>query len=424
MSLRRFWPLLLGFVALLGATNLSAHNAPGSALLLDFHTSEIGAELRLPLSELEISFKEALQSEPTMVVSRYRERLADYIRQHVVMRSPDGRLWAVEIGRMKVALAEQPVDLVVELALRPPDGAPLRQFTLHYDVISHEVMNHIALVSVRTDWNNSLLGSSPEMLGALRSFAPDLAVNRRAGTAWSGFRSLFTLGLRHIADGTDHLMFLLVLLLPAPLLAVGKGWGGYGGLRHSGSSLVKIVTAFTVGHSLTLMVGALGWLRLPSQLVEVLIAVSILVSAVHAIRPLFAGREAWIALGFGLVHGLAFATVLAEYQLDARHLAAALLAFNLGIEVMQLVVVAITVPWLVLLSRSRVYPGVRIAGAIFAGLAALGWIAQRAFDLPNPIEAIAEYPFVHPRMVVGSLAVFAVGAWVLLRTDSRTPERN
>src|SRR5580704_9355172 len=102
-----------------------------------------------------------------------------------------------------------------------------------------------------------------------------------------GFASIFRLGMRHIAEGTDHLLFLLVLLLPAPLIVAGTKWGPPTGARQSLLRIVGIVTAFTIGHSITLSLAALGAVTVPSHPVEVLIAVSILVSAVHAFRPIF-----------------------------------------------------------------------------------------------------------------------------------------
>ncbi|QRN95018.1 HupE/UreJ family protein [Archangium violaceum] len=128
--------------------------------------------------------------------------------------------------------------------------------------------------------------------------------------------------------------------------------------------VVKIVTAFTLGHSMTLVAGAVG--------------------------PLFSGREPLIAAGFGLVHGLAFSTVLAELGLDSQALVLSVLAFNLGIEAMQLAVVAMTMPWLLLLSRSPEYATVRIVGASLGAVAACGWIAERAFSIQNPIAPLVE----------------------------------
>ena len=91
------------------------------------------------------------------------------------------------------------------------------------------------------------------------------------------------------------------------------------------------------------------------------------------------------AAAFGLVHGLAFATVLAEFGLGPWRMALCILGFNLGIELMQLAVVAATVPWLLILSRTPVYTPLRIGGACFGAAAAIGWTAERALNWPNPV---------------------------------------
>jgi hypothetical protein len=189
--------------------------------------------------------------------------------------------------------------------------------------------------------------------------------------------SLFRLGMRHIAEGTDHLLFLLVLLLPAPLLASGSRWTGPAGMRRTLRRVFGIVTAFTVGHSLTLMLAVFGNWTVPAQPVEVMIAVSILVSAVHAFRPIFPGREAVVAGLFGLVHGLAFAATLDQLGLGIWQRLAGTLAFNLGIETMQLLVVAVALPMLLMASRTAAYRALRAAGAILAGVAALYWLVER-----------------------------------------------
>ncbi|GAA3767013.1 HupE/UreJ family protein [Terriglobus aquaticus] len=205
---------------------------------------------------------------------------------------------------------------------------------------------------------------------------------------WSDLQlsSLFHLGLRHIAEGTDHLLFLLALLLPAPLLAVGSRWAAPATERQSLRHILGIVTAFTIGHSLTLTVAAMNVVHVPSRPVEVLIAVSILVSAVHGLRPIFPGKEAWIAAFFGLIHGLAFASTLDRLGLSRWDRLAGILAFNLGIETMQLLVVAVVLPSLLILSRTRAYSAFRIAGAAFACLASALWIAERLFGLDTYVD--------------------------------------
>ncbi len=202
------------------------------------------------------------------------------------------------------------------------------------------------------------------------------------------FASLFRLGARHIAEGTDHLLFLLVLLLPAPLLAAGSRWDRPAGIRQSLLRILGIVTAFTLGHSITLGLAAMDVVRAPERPIEVLIAASILVSAVHTLRPIFPGREAWIAGFFGLIHGLAFAAALGRLGLARWDRLAGILAFNLGIESMQILVVALLLPSLMLMSRTRAYPAVRVCGAVFASAASVGWIAERLFDRHTPVDAV------------------------------------
>jgi hypothetical protein len=200
--------------------------------------------------------------------------------------------------------------------------------------------------------------------------------------------SFFRLGMRHIAEGTDHVLFLLALLLPAPLVVSGSRWGPPAGVRQSLLRILGIVTAFTIGHSLTLGLAALGFVRVPEGPVEVLIAASIFVSAVHAFRPIFPGREAWIAAFFGLIHGLAFAATLDRLSLGRWERVTGILAFNLGIETVQMIVVAVILPSLMLMSRTRVYPILRIGGAVFAGAASVGWIVERLLDVETPVDMI------------------------------------
>lgn len=202
------------------------------------------------------------------------------------------------------------------------------------------------------------------------------------------FSTLFRLGMQHIAEGTDHLLFLLVLLLPAPLLAVGSRWQRSFGVRRSLLRIAGIVTAFTVGHSLTLTLAAMNVVHVPSRPVEILIALSILISAIHALRPIFPGREAWIAAFFGLIHGLAFATTLDRLGLSHWDRVVGILAFNLGIETMQMIVVALILPSLLLMIRTPVYPVLRIGGAVFACAASSAWIVERVWNVQTPVDAI------------------------------------
>jgi preprotein translocase subunit SecG len=234
------------------------------------------------------------------------------------------------------------------------------------------------------------------------------------------FSSLFHLGMRHIAEGTDHLLFLITLLLPAPLLLAGRRWGPPAGVRQSLLRILGIVTAFTIGHSITLTLAALGALHVASRPIEVLIAVSIFVSALHTLRPIVPGKEALIAGFFGLIHGLAFAATLDRLGLGRWERMTGIFAFNVGIEAMQMLVVAAILPSLMLMSRTRAYSLLRIGGALFAGAASLGWIVERLFDIETPVDTIVNVLARHALWIAAGFFVLSLVSRLL--PDSRAQQ--
>jgi hypothetical protein len=182
--------------------------------------------------------------------------------------------------------------------------------------------------------------------------------------------------------------------------------------------VLHVVSAFALGHSTTLALATFGVVHAPSRLVESLIALSILVSAVHALRPLVPRGEVAIAAGFGLVHGLAFAGILTGLGLDGSASVPALLAFNVGVELAQLLTVALLFPSLYLASRTRWYPALRIAGAVAALAAATGWVLDRLGVLANPLAGVEEAVIGHPWSVVTGLALAAAGCWLVDRRSA------
>jgi hypothetical protein len=409
--------LMAGFGMLLGGF-AAAHPMLNSVVLLDLLGDSVRAEVQIPVSELGLATKLNLQASDALEVNK--SALETYLESHIQASSADGAAWTVAVNGLEAA-TEQGAngayrELVARLTLTPPIGADPRAFTLRFDAVVREVRDHIALVSVRQDWG---AGITPELgattVGAIRvdpatdTVAP-LEINRSGDNSlWRGFVGMVRVGLAHIAGGTDHLLFLLTLLLPAVVRAARGRWAGAAGVRASLLGILKIVTAFTVGHSLTLILGAVLHLNIPAQPIEALIALSILVGAVHALRPIFPGREVWVAAGFGLVHGMAFSMTLAELHLSTGQMALSLLGFNLGIEAMQLLVIAVTIPWLLLLARTRLYRGVQVTGAVIAGVAALGWLLER-LGQPNALGDLAGALSPYGAWVIVALAVVAVAA--------------
>jgi HupE/UreJ protein len=322
------------------------------------------------------------------------------------------------IEQMKEGLGEIQIEFTVDLRRSGPQHRII--FVNHHENgISAYLVNclvprdpRIRILSQNRNENQSFYQLDYAQVDSGSDAAP---WQRRTGIrGWVGavgFASIFRLGMRHIAEGTDHLLFLLALLLPAPLLAMGSRWVGFAGGRESLMRILKVVTAFTAGHSLTLALAALGVVHVPSRPIEVLIAMSILVSAAHAVRPLFPGREAAIAGFFGLIHGLAFASSLGQLGLDRWQRVASILGFNLGIETMQVFVVAVTMPSLVLLSRTRWYSVVRIGGAVFAGVASVGWIGERLFGMANAVNAVVNGVAHHGAWVAVGLFLMSVVCW-------------
>jgi hypothetical protein len=195
----------------------------------------------------------------------------------------------------------------------------------------------------------------------------------------STFASFVAEGIHHILIGTDHVLFLLALMLPAVLAPQAEGRLGW---RAALWRVAQVVTAFTVAHSITLALAVLGYADPPSRLVESLIAASVVLAAVDNLKRFLPGVRWQLAFVFGLVHGFGFAGALKELGLDAAALARSLVGFNLGVELGQLGIVAIALPLAWWARETRFYRRVVLGGGsvVIAAIAAV-WFAERAFDL-------------------------------------------
>ncbi len=188
-------------------------------------------------------------------------------------------------------------------------------------------------------------------------------------------------GVWHIWSGYDHILFLMALLLPAVLLRVDGRWMPVTTFRAALIAVVKTVTAFTVAHSITLTLAALGYIQIPSRLVESVIAASVLIAALNNVVPLFKIDRTWLmAFAFGLVHGLGFANVLFALGLPKQTLLLALVGFNVGVELGQLAIVAVFLPTAFYLRGTTLYGrAVMQAGSAAIMLMAAVWFVERAF---------------------------------------------
>ena len=189
-------------------------------------------------------------------------------------------------------------------------------------------------------------------------------------------------GVWHIWIGIDHILFLIVLLLPAVLKRQDNEWQPVTDFSKAGWNVLKIVTVFTIAHSITLTLAALDWVRVPSRIVESVIAISIVLVALNNIFPKVRGGSIAIIFALGLFHGLGFASVMGDLPFRVAEIKRVLLGFNVGVELGQIAVVVPVFGLLFLLRKWRYFNRViLIGGSCLAGGVALFWFVQRAFDL-------------------------------------------
>jgi hypothetical protein len=421
---------LLFVMTLFAVGKIMAHPSPNTLIFLDIKANGVEAELRLPVGELGAAVSPSAPKTAVELLGSFKDSLRFYLQSHITPLSMEGQKWAIEVGEIVLENATNAEergtlqDIIVKIWLIPPTGAASRQFILNYDVVMHQVVTHSALVSIRQDWETGIVSEHPEEVGIIaveprNNQVFPLTVSLESKGLWGGFRSMIGLGMKHIAAGTDHLLFLLVLLLPAPLFVSRKKWAQFGGLRYSIVKLLKIITAFTIGHSLTLILGTLGWIPFSSKIIEIGIALSILVSAFHAFKPLFYNKEIYIAAGFGLIHGLAFSDTLTPLHLDSMQMGLSILGFNIGIELMQLGIMTLILPSLILLSQTKLYPPFRIGGAIVASIAATAWVFERISNTPNFVSLWMGKALPYAPWGIGLLAIVAVFGYFSLKKCSK-----
>ena len=389
-------------LAVLWGNPASAHLTPNSEIQFSIGDDRVLADIIVPQGEYAFA-----SGNPTGSSPRALDQARDYLAHRIAVLAPDGRAWQVRFRSVEFAQIAGPPDLHAVAELDPPAGASTRRFTIDWRAVIDTVPSHFALLVLTTD-HSGMLGQDRRILGAVRAGSTRVAVDLGAPSAALAFANAFMIGVDHILEGYDHLLFLLALLLPAPLIASGGRWLGPRTLRVTARHLFGIVTAFTIGHSMTLIGATLWRWHLAAAPVEAAIAVSVLVSAIHAMRPLFPGREALIAAGFGLIHGLAFATLLANAGVGSGSGAVALLGFNLGIEAVQFSIVVLCLPALIVLSRVPEYAILRMATASFTAAAALAWIVNRTTGGAGAVVAAFETAIAHGLWAIGAAAVLAL----------------
>ncbi len=237
----------------------------------------------------------------------------------------------------------------------------IEQFNLHYDLVFDDAPAHTSVLMVHAGeyFQQDMIDSTNRdiLINLSQDLPQDLPQPEIGSVLWK----YFVLGIEHILTGYDHLLFLLSLVLIASRF----------------KDALKIVTAFTIAHSITLFLVATDRIQVSSHWVEALIALTI---CYVAVENMFVQKAKWrwlLTALFGLIHGMGFAGALAETGLPKSNLIGSLLAFNLGVEAGQLMVLCLLLPFLLWLRRFPWYRKMMISTSCLIFVLAFYWLIQR-----------------------------------------------
>jgi HupE / UreJ protein len=355
--------LALAILPLIGVV-AQAHSVGTSYLHIDQASGKASPQATVELSLRDLEFAIGLDSNHDTRITwaevlAGRTALTAYIGNRLILRRGEQSCGSSVTDLLINQHADGPYAVLMMTLTCPASGQLSMQSNLLFDIDdSHRTLlnfntPHSQLVSVLTS--------------ATRSWSEPIG----ATGGWSALGRFIEQGIWHIWTGFDHLAFLLLLLLPLMRPQTDSK-------RQTMIKALRIVTAFTLAHSITLACAAFKYISLPSRWVEAAIAASIVMTGLMNLWPRTARFGVVMAFGFGLIHGLGFAAALAELTANARSRILPLIGFNLGVELGQLVVVAAFLP-LLLLGRNAILLRQRgvAAGSLSVSVLGMIWLAQR-----------------------------------------------
>jgi len=399
----RRWPLLVA-VAVIGCLGqspspASAHEPAATLVIVSHDKASLVLDVRAPLEAYDIAYGTELAADPTNAVAAAKNELISQLEEAVSISFADGPSWTTSITNVGTAEVKGAPNLSVRLVSTPPAGVVPGSVELNWLFIIGYFDTHKVFAVLDENVSTVLQAktiNSATILGVITAQESVLTIEDRAAPS-ATFATLFRIGFEHFREGPDHLLFLCLVALGAARRR--HGW------TSTASRLALLTMAFTVGHSISLAATTLGLISFPVALIETGIALTILVTAVHAIRPTLPARAELVVTGaFGLIHGCGFAGTLADLSIRGTDAVVPLLGFNLGLEAAQVLGLLLVAVPLVILSRSTLATAI-LAGAI--GLIAIGWIGERAFDLSDPSAPIVEFLAGTPERLALVLAVAA-----------------
>ncbi|WP_339766579.1 HupE/UreJ family protein [uncultured Paraglaciecola sp.] len=362
--------IFLGFMISLVSLPITAHQLSTGYIIADLGQSgRITGEWQLGLTDLELvlGLDADLNGELTWgEVTNRRADIASYLAEHMHISRGQAACTTQFQGLERLEDHADAVYAVTDFSAQCPLTGTL---SIDYSAIFDKDDSHEVVVNI-SDKDNT---QSFVLSQSQRHIKVDLA----DGSGWITFKEFVHQGIIHILIGTDHILFLLALLLPCVLIRKDGYWQCNPELKKVLSTTIWIVSAFTLAHSVTLTATAIGWIVPSSRWVEFGIAVSVLFAALNNVKPLIL-RLGWLTFGFGLLHGMGFAGVLGELGLPADQKLLSIVAFNLGVEIGQLAIVLVALPVLIMLGKTVLYRRwLMPVASIGIALVALNWVFER-----------------------------------------------
>jgi hypothetical protein len=348
------------------------HKPSDAYLTLERHDAQISGQWDIALRDLENALSLDANGDGEITWGEVRARQSD-IAAYALARlevASGGEVCPLSVTKHLIDQHSDGAYAVLKLSGVCPRPGPALAVTyrLFFDL---DPMHRGLLQYVESGQSHSVIFSAEARTHTLGS-----------GNWWEQFTAYVREGVWHIWLGFDHILFLLSLLLPAVLVLRERNWQPAERFGAAFLDVAKIVTAFTIAHSITLSLAALGVVTPPSRWIESGIALSVVLAAINNIFPLVRHGRWLAAFGFGLIHGFGFASALRDLGLPTGSLALSLFGFNVGVELGQLAIVTAFLPLAFLLRSTWAYRRVVLTGgsAVIATIAAV-WLVERAFDV-------------------------------------------
>ncbi|TBN04426.1 HupE/UreJ family protein [Hyunsoonleella flava] len=353
-----------------------------------YETNGIHGRFEINTREINKIFGSSFDDSATLEdIQPYIEDIQAYLLSHSNFSSETGNHKVIfgEVGMFEFNLGDfVQLHFQLENTEKVPD-----ELQVTYDAVFEKDNTHRGYLITEYNWRAGVIN---EERNITLDFAPGSATDTmdlNKYSVWNGFYAMIKQGVWHIWIGLDHILFLLALILPSVVRRKSSsifGWEPVMTFKSAFLYIIKVVTFFTIAHTITLTLASLEIVMLPSRLVESIIAFSIGLAAYHNIKPIFKMRDWIIAFIFGLFHGFGFASVLSDLGLTGEFLTLSLLGFNVGVEIGQLVIIAAIFPILYFIRKRNFYPKLLVFLSGLLIIISLYWCIERVFDINLPLD--------------------------------------